>query len=213
MQAMPPHKPPSLRHIGVPGQQVIVLISNTSIHQIQRSSASPSHAAPRTFIRKASGLSLQRSCPGERQNRRQGLPQPVQGEGMNILKFAITAVLGFPIAILADEAGFRLSASVKVDSTPIQQFSYIVQPGQVRILDLPFGALRVELAAREKDANAAQAYVRLLQLVESSGAYLVLHEAYLNNNTPASRDFAYLVCGRRATFISPAPAEMPECKQ
>ena len=132
---------------------------------------------------------------------------------MKILTAALAATLSLPVAALAALPEINLAARVKVDGTPTQAFGYAVQLGHVRILDLPFGALRVELAARERDGSAAQAYVRLLQQVGTSGEYRVLHEAYVTDTSPSGREFAYLVCGQRATFMSPAPSEMPECNR
>jgi hypothetical protein len=130
---------------------------------------------------------------------------------MKFLTAAMATVLSLPIAALSAQPEFNVSARVKVDGTPMQAFSYAVQIGRVRILDLPFGALRVELAARESGGSNKQAYIRLLQREGTGSDYRVLHEAYLSDTSPETRNVSYLVCGEHTTFMSPAPAEMPQC--
>jgi hypothetical protein len=132
---------------------------------------------------------------------------------MKLLTVATATLLSLPIAALAAQPEFNVTASVKVDGTPTQAFSYAVQLGQVRVLELPFGALRVELGARGSGGSDKQAHIRLLQREGTSSDYRVLHEAYLSDTSPATRKVAYLVCGQRTTFMSPAPTEMPQCEK
>ncbi len=113
--------------------------------------------------------------------------------------------------VAAAQAEVIFSADVKFEDSPIQTVSFPIRVGHLRTETLPFGNLRLDLAAREVRNASPQGHVRLLQLDIKTGEYKMLHEATISQPSGSSRQITYLICKDQVIFSSPSQTNSPRC--
>jgi hypothetical protein len=100
----------------------------------------------------------------------------------------------------------QFSGQVRNDNAVPVRFNIQVPAKQHATLLLNDGS-KLEFFAPGSPGHAKAAQVRLI-----SAAGTTLHTATYPGSV-ASRSLDYLVCGGKATYISPAPATVPSCGQ
>lgn len=97
--------------------------------------------------------------------------------------------------------------SVRQGDEAVQTLQVEIDDGQIQAVDLE-GGLKVELTAEAiRSESEDSVTVRLMRKANLE----VLHTARHSLSGIAERRIAYVVCGDKVTYLSPAPNDIPRC--
>ena len=103
------------------------------------------------------------------------------------------------------DPSYQFEISIRLGDSDVQRIAIEAPDGQLQLVSFE-GDLQVELTSNAGE----EGHAALIQLMRSTDLEL-LHTANLSGLKPGLRRIAYVICGERVRYLSPAPEVLPNC--